>query len=246
MPTTPGRRRLPSTRPPGLRHGLLRLSDGLIAFGVVGIVVALLGLVALAWASGRVSAVADSVDIEVKQMTLTLDRTADTLHDAGSLAGSFAVTLERTPPTVRQAALTIRNLRPNLEEIGSQLASINILGSAPLAGPARLFDEMALGLQDLDTQLELVASDLETDRDALLANARSLTEAGDQAAVLADRVRAGFIQDGLDDLRTVLWITIVVLVGWAAVPAIGALVLGLWLRRTLATTSTTPIGGGQP
>lgn len=235
MPTTPS-----GTRPPGLRHGLRRLSDGLIVFGAVGIIVALLGLVALAWASGRVSAVATSVDVEVGQMTVTLDRTADALHDAGSLAGSFSVTLERTPPTVRQAAVTIRNLRPNLEQIGVQLASINILGSAPLTGPARLFNEMAAGLKDLDTGLEQVASDLETDRGALLANARSLTAAGDQAKVLADRVRAGFIQDGLDDLRTVLWITIIVLVGWAAVPAIGALVLGLWLRRTLATTSARP------
>lgn len=218
----------------GLRGGLRRLSGALIGYGVAGLMVALLGLLALVWVSGRVAALADSVDAEAAQLATTLDRTADTLHDAGSSAVSFAVTLERTPPSVRQAAATIRNLRPNLQAIEAQLSTISILGTEPLAGPARLFGEMATDLQGLDTRLDLIAGDLETDRDALLANSRSLTEAGDQAAALAKRVRSGFIQGGLDDLRAVLVVTVLVFVGWTAVPAVGALLLGIWLRRTLA------------
>ena len=147
---------------------------------------------------------------------------------------TFAVTLERTPPSVRQTSVTIRNLRPNLRSIETQLSSVNILGSAPLGGPARLFGEMATDLEGLDTRLDLIASDLEIDRDALLVNSRSLNEAGDQAAALAARVRSGFIQGGLDDLRAVLVLTILVFVGWTAMRAIGALLLGLWLRRTVA------------
>ena len=184
----------------GLRGGLRRLSGALIGYGVAGLMVALLGLLALVWVSGRVAALADSVDAEAAQLATTLDRTADTLHDAGSSAVSFAVTLERTPPSVRQAAATIRNLRPNLQAIEAQLSTVSILGTEPLAGPARLFGEMATDLQGLDTRLDLIAGDLETDRDALLANSRSLTEAGDQAAALAKRVRSGFLQGGLDDL----------------------------------------------
>ena len=218
----------------GLRGGLRRLSGALIGYGVAGLMVALLGLLALVWVSGRVAALADSVDAGAAQLATTLDRTADTLHDAGSSAVSFAVTLERTPPSVRQAAVTIRNLRPNLQAIEAQLSTISILGTEPLAGPARLFGEMATDLQGLDTRLDLIAGDLETDRDALLANSRSLTAAGDQAAALAERVRSGFIQGGLDDLRAVLVVTVLVFVGWTGVPAVGALLLGIWLRRTLA------------
>ena len=218
----------------GLPGGSRRLGDALIGYGVAGLAVALLGLLALVWVSGRVAALADSVDVEVAQLATTLDRTADTLHDAGSSAVSFAVTLERTPPSVRQTAVTIRNLRPNLQAIEAQLATISILGTEPLAGPARLFGQMATDLEGLDTRLDLIADDLETDRDALLANSRSLTEAGDQAAVLAERVRSGFIQGGLDDLRAVLVVTVLVFVGWTAVPAVGALLLGIWLRRILA------------
>lgn len=223
------------TAPLGLRGGLRRLSTGLIAYGVAGLAVALLGLVALGWTAGRVAALAETVDTEVAQLAATLDRTAETLRAAGSSAVTFAVTLERTPPSVRQSAETIRNLRPNLQAIESQLSSISILGSQPLAGPARLFGEMASDLQGLDTRLDLIADDLETDRDALLRNADSLNSLGDQTSVMAERIRTGFIQRGLEDLRLVLVLTILVFVGWTAVPAVGALALGLWLRRTLAT-----------
>lgn len=223
----------------GLRGGLRRLSTGLIAYGVAGLAVAFLGLVTLGWTAGRIASLADTVDAEVTQLATTLDRTADTLDAAGASAITFAVTIERTPPSVRQAAATIRNLRPNLQAIESQLSSISILGNRPLADAARLFGEMASDLQGLDTRLDLIAADLETDRDALLRNAKSLEELSDRTAIMAERVRTGFIQGGVEDLRVVLVLTILVFVGWTAVPAIGALALGLWLRRTL-------VGGNLP
>lgn len=227
------------TRPLGLRGGLRRLSTGLIAYGIAGLAVALLGLGALGWTAGRVAGLAVTVDAEVSELATTLDRTADTLDAAGSSAVTFAVTLERTPPSVRQTAETIRNLRPNLQAIESQLSSISILGNRPLADAARLFGEMASDLQGLDTRLDLIAADLETDRDALLRNADSLEELADRTAFMAERVRTGFIQGGLEDLRLVLVLTILVFVGWTAVPAIGALALGIWLRRTIVSGDET-------
>jgi hypothetical protein len=226
------------TGPLGLRGGLRRLSTGLIAYGAVGLGVAFLGLVALGWTAGRVASLADTVDAEVTQLATTLDRTADTLHAASTSAVTFAVTIERTPSSVRQAAQTIRNLRPNLQAIESQLSSISILGSQPLAGPARLFGQMATDLQGLDTRLDLIADDLGTDRDALLRNADSLEALANRTEIMAQRVRTGFIQGGLDDLRVVLVLTILVFVGWTAVPAVGALVLGLWLRLVLRDDSS--------
>jgi hypothetical protein len=217
----------------GLRGGLSRLATGLIAYGLIGLAVAVLGLVVLGWASGRIAGLADTVDAEASQLVVTLDRTADALHDAGTSATAFASTLERTPPSVRQAAQTIRTLKPNLESIGAQLGSINILGTQPLSGPAQLFGEMAADLEGLDTRLDLIADDLDTDRSALLQNADSLRGLGDRTELLADRVRTGFIQGGLDDLRAVLILTILVFAGWTAVPAAGALAMGVWLRRTL-------------
>jgi hypothetical protein len=218
----------------GPGDGLRRLSGGLIGYGITGLVLALAGLVAFAWIGGRVSSVSDSVDADVAQLAAALDRSAAALHDSADSAVSFSTTLERTPPTVRQTAETIRGLRPNLQELESQLGSISILGSQPLAVPARLFGDMARDLEGLDGQLDLIADDLQRDRTALGANAASLRAAGDQAALLADRLRAGTIQDDLGDLRAILLVMTLLFVASMAVPAVGALLLGLSLRQRSA------------
>jgi hypothetical protein len=212
---------------------LRRGSQLLIACGLVGLLVALLALAAFGWVGVRMGSVVDGVDADVRQLTTTLDRTAETLRDAGGSAGSFAGTLERTPPSVRQAAVTIRNLRPNLQELETQLGSIQILGTAPLAVPARLFGEMARDLEGLDGQLDAIAGDLETDRSALRTNASSLVAAADETARLADRLRAGSIDGALDGLRAVLQVAILIAAASIALPAAGALAVGLWLRAGL-------------
>ena len=225
---------------PELRRALERLSTGLVAFGVAGLIAALIGLGALAWAGGRITGLAAAVDGEVESLATTLDRTSVALRDAGSSAVTFAVTLERTPPSVRQAATTIRNLRPNLQAIEAQLSAINILGARPLADAAQLFGAMASDLSGLDTRLDLIASDLETDRDALLVNAASLNDLADRTDALSERVRAGVLQTGLSDLRAALVVTLLVFVGWTAIPSVGALAFGLWLRRWLRNPPASP------
>jgi hypothetical protein len=96
---------------------------------------------------------------------------------------------------------------------------------------------MARDLEGLDGQLDLIADDLQRDRTALGANAGSLRAAGDQAALLADRLRAGTIQDDLGDLRAILLVMTLLFVASMAVPAVGALLLGLSLRRRSAPSA---------
>jgi hypothetical protein len=152
---------------------------------------------------------------------------------AGSSAISFAATLERTPPTVRQAAATVDSMRQTLLTIETQLDAFSILGSQPLANVADQFGRIATDLEGLDTRLELIATDLEDNKAKLLANAASLTALGDRLDAIAEDLRSGFIQDGLDDVRVIVTILALLLVMWTAVPAFGALLLGWWLRRIL-------------
>ena len=42
-----------------LRPGLRRLANGLVVYGVIGLIVTLLGLVALAWVGGRIDDLSD-------------------------------------------------------------------------------------------------------------------------------------------------------------------------------------------
>ena len=201
--TTPSpavRRRL------GLRAGLRRLRIGLLAYGTVGLLLALVGLAALVGVNGRMSALAERVDVEVGQLADAIDSSATALKDAGASATSFTTTLERTPPSVRQAAVTVRNLRPSLRDPETQLSAINILGSQPFGRAAALFGTMATDLEGLDTRLDLIATDLEGNRGALVTNARSLDALGTRLAAQAARLRSGMVHDGLADVRArLLW-----------------------------------------
>ncbi len=230
---TPEPTSLPAARPLGLRGGLRRLSGGLLVYGAIGLVLAVLGLVALLWIGGRLQGLAERTEAQVESMIATLDDTAQVLDDAGATALSFAVTLERTPPTVRQAAQTVGNLQANLRQLESQLASFTILGQSPLGDAAAAVGQMATDLEGLDTRLGLIATDLEGNRDALLANAASLDALGTRLAAVADDLRDGIIQDGLGDVQAVVTVLALVLVIWTALPAVGALGLGWWLRREL-------------
>ena len=225
-PTTP-------ERPVSLRVGLRRLSTGLLIYGGIGLALAILGLIAMLYVGNRVTSLADSTGERVETLVATVEDSATVLKDAGATALSFANTLERTPPTVRQAASTIQSVRNTLLTIQSQLGQFTILGSRPLGNVADQFGQIATQMEGLDTRLELIATDLEDNRDKLLANARSLTALGERLDTIAEDLASGFIQDTLDDVRILLLVTVFVLVLWTAVPAVGALLFGLWLRRTL-------------
>jgi hypothetical protein len=220
-------------RPLTLRRGLRRLSSGLIAYGLLGLVLALVAGFALAWIGGRVGGIADRTAEQVESIVATLDETALVLGSMGASATSFSGTLERTPPAVRQTAQTVANLRANLILVQGQLGAINILGARPLANAANLFGQMATDLEGLDTRLEVIATDLDTNRTALLDNSTKLQALGTELDGLADGLRGGVIEESFDDIQLILAVLSLLVIVWTAFPAAGALALGWWLRREL-------------
>jgi hypothetical protein len=216
--------------PGSLRTGLRRLGAGLIAYGVIGLALALIAAIALAYAAGRFSSVGDRVDRQITTVIATLGRTSTALADASTSAGSFAVTIERTPPAVRQTAQAIADLRTDLRSVQEQMAGIVILGRSPLSGVSDAFGRMASNLDGLDTRLELIATDLESNRAALLRNADSLGAFGDQLGAISTELETGSVQGSLEDVRIAVVLVSVVLLVWMTIPALGALWLGRWLR----------------
>jgi hypothetical protein len=218
-------------RPLSLRGGLRRLSTGLVGYGLVGLAVALLGAVALVWVGGRVGGIADRTTSQVASIVTTLDQTAAVLDRAVTSTTSFARTLVRTPPAVRQTAATVANLRENLLAVEGQLGAVNILGSRPLSNVAARFGEMATDLEGLDARLEAIAADLDDNRVALLGNAGSLDALVTRLEVVADGLRGGVIEESLADVQLILTVLSVLLIVWTALPAAAALGLGWWIRR---------------
>jgi methyl-accepting chemotaxis protein len=225
---------LPLVRPRSrIRAALERVSLGLIAYGILGLLVAALGLGLLSWTASAFGSFETRVDSEADALAGTLRRTADSIDEAAGTAESFGRTLDETPPGVRQAAAAIRNLQPRLIALQQQASGINILGSRPLQGIGDLFGQMATDLEGLDVQLDRIADELGGNREALTANAASLAALADEVDGFADRLDGGAVSTGLGEMRTILALVVAVLVLLVAVPAIGALVAGLWIRREL-------------
>jgi hypothetical protein len=173
------------------------------------------------------------------QRATMMELAADVLHDASTTVQSFTVTVDQSSQAVSSAASTITEVRSDMTALEAQLRSISILGATPLSSSADAVGRIATGMVGLDTRLSLIADSLTGSRDALAANATSLGQLGDITQTLAERLGSGVIEDSLGDLQRVISVTLLVFTAWSVVPAIGALVLGIWLRRGLRSSGST-------
>lgn len=222
-------------RPLVSRGGLRRLSTGLIAYGIVGLLVAGLGLGAVAWVNNRMQTVGDRVATSVDGIATTLERTAVALEDASTTADSFTGTIDRTVEGVSSAADTIVGVRSNLQTLATVLDAVNILGLTPLGPAAEAVGGIASAIEGLDTRLTGIADSLAGNRDALATNAASLGRVAESTAAMAERLRSGAIEASLDDVQAVIGVVLLLMVAWTSVPAFGALGVGIWLRRELGS-----------
>jgi hypothetical protein len=221
------------TQPLALRGGLHRLGTGLIAYGLIGLVVATIGLGGLVWVNGRFTTIRAEVDATLVQRATTMRLAAKVLRDASTTAQSFTVTIDQSSLAVLSAAGTIAEVRSDLHGLEAQLRSVNVLGATPLADAADDIGRIATSMDGLDTRFSLIADSLDGDRIALAATAASLGQLGESSDALAARLDSDLIGDSLGDIQRIMSVTLLVLTIWLVVPALGALVLGVWLRRTL-------------
>jgi hypothetical protein len=225
----------------GLRGGLRRLGTGLIAYGVIGLVVATIGFGALIWVNGRVSTLRHEVAATLTQQATTLALASTVLRDASTTAQSFSVTVDQSSTAVSSAAATVIEVRSDLTALETQLRSINILGATPLSSSADAVGRIATSMVGLDTRVSLIADTMQGNRRALVANATSLGQLSEATDALAAGMRSGVIDDSLGDLQRIISVTLLVLSIWMVVPAVGALVLGFWLRRILVPRESATV-----
>ena len=220
-------------RPIGMRGGMRHLSRGLIAYGIVGLVVSAIGLGAMVWVNGRITDVRSEARTTVATLATTTHLAATLLRGASTTAQSFSGTADESAKAVSSATGTITEVRADLSALEAQLRSVSIFGAMPLASSADAVARIAASMEGLDTQLPLIADGLEGNRDALSRNAAALDELADSTSALAVRLGPTVGQDSLDDVQRVIAITLLMFAAWSFVPALGALVLGLWLLRQL-------------
>jgi len=229
------------SRPVGGRDGLGRLCRGLIAYGIIGLVVAAIGLGSMVWVNSRISQLRGEAETTLVRLASTTELAATVLRGAAATAQSFSGTVDQSAQAVSSATLTVTQVRTELAALEAQLRSVNFLGATPLASSADSVARIATSMEGLDTQLPLIATDLEGNRDALARNALALGDLANSTAALAARLGPSAGPDSIGDVQQVIAITLLMFAAWSFVPAAGALVLGLWLRRELARSRATSV-----
>ena len=221
------------------RRGLLRLANALVAYGLIGLLVAAAGLVALTAASSRIGSLGERIVSEAVSLDAIIDQTANVLDDASATAASFGPTVDQTSVTVRSAASSLRDIEPRLRDMETQANSIDIFGQRPVAPLGQLFGQIATDVSGLDEQLDGIATEMGRNEAALTANSKSLAALADLVGAYKGRLKPAAIDAGIDDARRLLLITLALFIGWTAVPAVGSLVVGRWMRRLVAPADTT-------
>jgi hypothetical protein len=216
------------------RRGLLRLANALIVYGVIGLLATAIGIAALISASGRIGSLGERIVSEAVSLDTIIDRTAAVLNDAAATARSFAPTVKQTSGTVRSAAVAIRDIEPRLRDLETQANAIDIFGSKPVAPLGQLFGQIAGDISGLDDQLDGIATEMDRNETALTANSASLGALADLVGAYKGRLKPAAIDAGIEDARRLLLITLALFIGWTAIPAVGSLIVGRWMRRLVA------------
>ena len=220
-----------SARRSSLRQGVRTLGKGLVAYGVIGCVLAVVGVVIVFVLAGRLSSVGDRVTPQLTTISQTMDSTITALDNASTTSRTFAVTLQRTAPALGQVASSIESIEPQLASVGASLSSFNILGQQPLAQAGALFTQVAGVLATLGPQLQATASALSDNQAALLATAVSLDDLSASLTKAKSPLASGAVEQSIGELITIFMVALILIVVVLAVPAVAVLIFGMWLLR---------------
>ncbi|HEX2756293.1 MAG TPA: hypothetical protein VHM48_12565 [Candidatus Limnocylindrales bacterium] len=222
------------------RRGLFRLANALIVYGVIGILAAAIGIAALIGASGRIGSLGERIVSEAVSLDAIIGSSADVLDGAATTVGTLGPTVERTSATVSAAAGALRDIEPRLRDVETQANAFEIFGQRPVASLGQLFGQIATDISGLDEQLDGIATEMGRTKAALTANAESLGALADLIRAYKDRLKPEAIDAGIDEARRLLLFTLTLFIGWTAVPAIGSLIVGRWMRRLVEPERVPP------
>jgi hypothetical protein len=227
------------SRAVGPSGGLHWVSRGLIAYGIVGLILAAIGFGAMVWVDGRISNLRGQAETNAAQVATAMKLVATVVRGGSSTAESFSNTADQSAEAVSSAAITTTEVRSDLSALEAQLRAVSFLGATPLSSSADAVGRIAASMDGLDTQLSLISDGLKGNRDALTGNAGSLSQLGDSIESLAARLGPSVGQESLGDIQQVIAVTLFMFAAWSFVPAAGALMLGMMLRRELSRSRST-------
>lgn len=218
-----------------------RLARGLVWFGVVGLVLTTVmmvawlgGLVAMRDLDERLEADRQATAISLAQAAALMGSSATTLQDASASLGSVQETLD-------DAARLLDRLATSTGDLAEAL-NVTILGQQPFAGTSQSFEDVSGDLDILATRSEALATEVETFHPDLEVVAADLRTVETSIRALAYRVNSfGGVEDLVGLMRGYALLS-ALLAAWLASLAAGCVWAGRQLQRAGAALNaeTTP------
>ena len=218
-----------------------RLARGLVWFGVAGLVLTTVmmvawlgGLVAMRDLDERLEADRQATAISLVRAAALMGSSATALEDASASLGSVQGALD-------DAARLLDELATSTGELAEAL-NVTILGQQPFAGTSQSFEDVSGDLDILATRSETLATEVETFHPDLEVVAADLRTVETSIRALAYRINSF---DGVEDLVGLMRgyaLLSALLAAWLASLAAGCVWAGRQLQRAGAAISaeTTP------
>lgn len=208
-----------------------RLGTALLAFGLVGLVLAAVvagGLIAGAAAARNLD---ERLDADQARLVELLDRLVATVDRAAVTTDNAGRTLAATGQTVDSAGAMLDSLAAVADELAGSL-DFTILGQRPLAGAARQFGAFAEEVRVLDVSVDQLSASLETNAGDTAAMAADIERLSGQVDGIAERIASFDRTSELVDLLVAGSFLLGLLVAWLAVAAGFTAWVGWRLRRS--------------
>lgn len=218
-----------------------RLGNGLVAFGVVGLL--LTAVMTIAWLAGfaaiwdldeRLEADRQATAISLVQAAALMGSSATALADASASLGSVQGALEDAARLLDELATSTGQL--------AEAVNVTILGQQPFAGTSQSFEDVSGDLDILATRSETLASEVATFHPDLEVVAADLQTVETSIRALSYRVNSfGGVEDLVGLMRGYALLS-ALLAAWLASLAAGCLWAGRQLQRAGAAVNaeTTP------
>ena len=209
---------------------------GLIAYGIIGLVIIVVALIVTVGAFARLESLSDSVEGPIRS-------TARTLGDASSAFGRFAISLAEAQRSSIDAATLAHETSDTMAGLASAM-SITIFGTQPFAEAARGFEQVSDQLDGLGTDLEQVSDALGhniSDVDRTASNLREVRDEMDGLVGTFGGAGEGASSPG--GVRAAS-LALYALLIWLAIPAVVSLMVGVVVLRYARAVSRVDTGAG--
>jgi hypothetical protein len=207
-----------------------RIGTAMVAFGLVGMVIA--GIVAVGLISGAVAArnLDERLVTEQARLVTTLARVDSTMQQLVTTTDNAGDTLATTSGTLVAAGDVLGRVGDTAQDLSTSI-DISILGSRPLASASARFAELATEVRSFQGDAIRLSENLAVNAANVDDLATELDLLREEVAAVSARVAAFEATGELVSLLVGGILLLGLLVAWLAVAAAGCAWLGLRLRR---------------